>query len=308
MVSASINFCELIYQLTDDWEQAGAEQAGAEQAGAERSDAVQNQPIAPNPNKPLFRCILELPAELRVMIWAEAAGMGAVTTNRRRHCQLNCETNEISYQQDKTTKRQIIPVYPNGMNYIFWFKISEEPILFQQFLWELKDKVIFMLRSPDAIPPFVEKLKRFFNKPEDIPGIEIAIPLFSSQDMRNASYLSRFLPRKVVHGFSEKAFEHVKSWMDAVQNVPSQIKVEVTMHRPWMDYRSLRGLSEQMRRGNRTVKVRINEPAWMSCPRRDLHIGLTVGALHGVTMAQQSTFTESEAKALVDLGCRGFRA
>lgn len=242
------------------------------------------------------------------MIWAAASDLCGAKKSRRRICQLNCQTNEISYKHDEDTDRRIVPVYLNGMNEIFWFKISEEMDLFRDFIWEIRKKVIFVFRSPNTIPQFFGKLRLFYDKPEDIPSIQIAVSMFSKQDITNAALLSRWVPRKVVHGFSEKAFEHVESWMDAVQNVPRQVEVEVTMHRPWMDYRGLRGLSEQMRRGGRKVHVRINESAWELCPNRVLHIGLTVGALKGVTMAQQSKFTEQEAKTLVDHGCRGFRA
>lgn len=241
------------------------------------------------------------------MIWAEASNLCGAKKSRRRLCQLDCKTNKISYDHEHM-ERRILPVYRNGLSQVFWFKITEHGDLFRDFIREIRNKSIFMFHSPNAIPRFFEQLGRFFNNPEDIPAIRISISLFSSQDITNGALLSRWVPRKIVHGYSEKAYEHVESWMDAVQNVPCQVEVEVTMQRPWMDYRGLRGLSEQMRRGGRKVHVRINKDAWERCPNSELHIGLTVGALQGITMAQQSSFTEQEAKTLVDHGCRGFRA
>lgn len=273
-----------------------------------QSDAVQNQSVARNWNKEVTLCIADLPLELQFMIWKEAVGSCELRQSRRRLCQLNGETDTISYKQDKTTERQIVPVYRNGMNIIFWFRFSGAHGSFQMFLSEIKDKVIFMFTSPNDIPAFFVLLRPFYKTLNDIPKIRISIPLFSVREIENPGYLSMWIPRKVVHGYSEKAFEHVASWMDVVQNVPPQIEVEVTMHRPWMDYRSLRGLSGQIRRGGRTVDVRINEPAWDRCPKRDLHIGLTVGAIKGIAMAKQSNFTADEANTLVEHGCRGFRA
>lgn len=175
-------------------------------------------------------------------------------------------------------------------------------------MWEIRNKAIFMFRTPETIPLFFERLGRFYEKLEDIPPIRIAVPLFSSTQISHGAFLSKWCMRKMVHGYCEKALEHVASWADVVQKIPSKVEVEITMHRPWMDYRNLRDLGEQMRRGGRTVEVRINEKAWDRCPNHDLHIGLTVGALKGDTMAKQSEFTADEAKTLVDHGCRGFRA
>ncbi len=160
------------------------------------------------------------------------------------------------------------------------------------------------------MPPslaFTDLLSPCFHSPYVLPRICIAIPLFSPRHLPTAARLSNWAQVGKVHGYTERAYEHVKDWMDALQILAGNVVVEVTVHRPWRDYRSLRGVTSLLRENEGKVEVRVAQRAWLRIPNPEFHVGLTVAALEGISMARQSSITADEAKELCDHGCRGFR-
>lgn len=277
----------------------------------QQSDTVQQQSsaqqpiVALEPDEAILSRTKVWPAKVRFLIWLEAID---ITTKTRQICELNCQNNSVSYRTFDTLR--VIPVLPNGMNYVFVFSVSRDPDLSREFMREIKDEVV-LFRSPQFVPLFSTILHHHFAPNFQIPKIRIGFSLFRSRDLKFAPRLSQGMPRNMAHGYFEHVFEdvfeHVQSWMHAVQTLAGKVTVEVKVNRPWTDYRSLRGLTSPLRRDNGTVEVIINQRAWDKIPDREFHIGLTVGALQGMTMLRQLVFTEDGAKILVDHGCRGFR-
>lgn len=95
--------------------------------------------------------------------------------------------------------------------------------------------------------------------------------------------------------------------MDAVVPLTWRIVVELDLWHPWRDYRRLRGLTVPLTRNGGKMEFLIRRENWSEVTARHFHLGLTVDALQGTNEAAKLTFTDNDAKELVDYGCRGFR-
>lgn len=261
----------------------------------------------------LLLLVRALPAELRSKIWQELPLLAAVPiTNRGNQCKLDLDSGEVSRIPLDETK--IIPVGDSGDNTLFRLMatIVRGGGFPYKLFHEATRSVIFSFKSSNALANFVNTINKFYDKTDyEVPLLRITIHFFSPDNMPNRVHhanLCSWTPQlPMAHGYTENALGHVRAWMDAVQKLNVDTEVEVCVHRPWMDYRSLRGLTAPLRANGKSPRVRVAEGRWGLIPDPSFHIGVTIASLQGTKMARQSQITLEEAKILADHGCRGFR-
>lgn len=260
----------------------------------------------------LFLIKTRLPAELRRMIWEKCLETLPLS-NRGSYYELDTINGTTSRFE---IQARVAPVHISGMNLIFANHARNDDFLFEELLCEAAYfHVIFVFESPVALQNFAGLLAQYkpvWRTSERAPIFRIGIKFFSTQADLDTVGLSSWSSLKYAHGYHGKVEEHIEQWAEVTQLLgevlpANLVWMEITMLRPWRDYRSLRVLTAALRANAGEVMVRVSSTAWSAIPSRDFHISLTVACLKDTFFHTQLAITENEARELVRHGCRGFR-
>lgn len=216
---------------------------------------------------------------MRYRVWEHLAAELLVAESREL-VTLNCQNNSLS--------RAIVTVFaeqvsPTGETRLFETNIAKSGAIFSEFLQAISLSTLFVCDSSTALHNFARRISRYWQGHlELIPTIRVELNILKDSEL--ASELCGWQERDMQHGYSTGVEEHIKDWMDAVQQLPVPVKVDLVMHYPWRDYRGLRGVTQEVRRSTplpRNVRVRVNRAAWDGIPKPDFHIALTIASIKG---------------------------
>lgn len=213
-------------------------------------------------------------------------------------------------QIDHSIRRVI--VRDDGQNAIFSLSLAGAPGVFRNFMAWTSHMVTYVFHSSTSLRRFVQLYKEQTGLSKSLlPPICIEIHVFQDPTFRD---LSSWREHDMAHGYELNAHDHFKDWVEAIQTLHGA-KVDIVMHRPWADYRSLRGVTAPLRRpgtGPREPsynigRVQVEQSSWNEFVEPDTHIHLTAAAIMGSPYSVWSDTTEEHATFLVTHGCRGFR-
>jgi hypothetical protein len=209
--------------------------------------------------------------------------------------------NDIDANETK-----VLDVVPkSGVAKVFKLGLAQLQQLFTEFLSENAPDMTFQFTHSGSLSNFAELLRAYLTTPEGtrpVP-VTVAISLFSHR--KKFAKMAGWQKTDMAHGYKEKAEEHVKEWMEAVQTLPSSVKLILHLDQPWFDYRSLRGVTACLRSPDAvcTTDVAVTKSAWEVIPDMDFHLKMTVASIKGVEVP----FPEVDVEELLKHGCRGFR-
>jgi hypothetical protein len=220
----------------------------------------------------------------------------------------NGDLIEEAIDADKTKVLDV--VQKSGVAKVFKLGLAQLPQHFTEFLTENASEMIFQFKHSESLDNFAELLRAYFTTPKGTQpaSITVAISLFS--DPKKFAKMAKWQDISMAHGYKEKAAEHVKEWMDAVQSLPFGVKLILHVNEPWLDYRSLRCVTACLRSGDAvlTTGVAVSKSAWKYIPDNDFHLKLTVASVQGGEVPfPRLPISEADLDELIKHGCRGFR-
>lgn len=175
-----------------------------------------------------------------------------------------------------------VDVEESGLTKLSQSPLAQVPEIYEEFCYELRDRVIFKIPSPAALRRFArasavlhgrksqpayrlqivllssdtflaaEKLRRWPRyDPEDgndQPHIHFGVPRNLENDLNDDDSDSSDEPDdKMYHGYHEKVEEHIREWMKALDCLPLHRVVDVTMENPWLHFDHLRVVTAPLR-------------------------------------------------------------
>lgn len=230
----------------------------------------------------------QLPLEIREQIWEEFAtlnnGQGPSTDGL---CHVKLESS--------------------GYNEILRSGLAAIPALFREFLHATRRVVIFAMPSREAFRNFSELVGAHYGfDPSLVPRLQVEIKLFSTKDMEGAMSLGAWKDIDTPHGYREKAYEHVREWMNVVQKLSTALHIHIIMLQPWRDFRQLRGVTRPLRDFDHRLEVHVREESWDGFPDTQFLIRVAIASFAGIKLVRPSDLEEFQVKKLIRLGCRGF--
>jgi hypothetical protein len=208
-------------------------------------------------------------------------------------------------------KTKVLDVVPrSGVAKVFKLGLAQLPQHFTEFFTENASEMTFLFTHSGSLDNFAELLRAYLTTPKGTrpASITVAISLFS--DVKRFAQMAKWQDTSMAHGYKQKAEEHVKEWMDAVQSLPIGVKLILHVNEPWLDYRSLRGVTACLRSPGAvvTMDVAVSRHAWKDIPDSDFHLKMTMVSVQGgeAPFPMQS-IGEADLDELLKHGCRGFR-
>ncbi|KAI9172069.1 hypothetical protein HJFPF1_01561 [Paramyrothecium foliicola] len=126
--------------------------------------------------------------------------------------------------------------------------MNGRPGIFRETLAAVSAKVVFVCPTTISLANFAEKISPYYAyDPSLMPKMRLEVSLFKSHEMEAAPALSLYRQTPMYHGYEEKAYEHVKDKMAALNLLSSYLQVDIVMERPWREYRALRYSTSPLR-------------------------------------------------------------
>lgn len=216
----------------------------------------------------------------------------------------NGDLTEKAIDANKTTVLDVVP--KSGVAKVFKLGLAQLRQNFTEFLSENAPQMTFLFTHVGSLDNFAELLQAYLMTPKGTRPVSITVAISLFSDRKRFAKMAGWKDTSMGHGYKEKAEEHVKEWMDAVQSLPSGVKLIINVNQPWFDYRSLRGVTACLRSPDAvcTTDVAVTSSAWRDVPDRDFHLKMTVVSIQG---GEAPPIGEADVDELLKHGCRGFR-
>ncbi len=255
----------------------------------------------------LLRSIRQtLTLEIRVMILR--LFLNDLPLRGKAHYEVDPQEGELS-----VSAKQVRYAYvdEDGITAFMMHPLAKNTDILRDLLLAMKYRFAFHFRTTHGIPSFSARLRTLFHGPHKLPRVDVRIDLLSPRNPAVDSLCSWNL-LDMAHGYTEGIRQTIQDGMRHLQclidhpNI-EKVGVSVMLWRPWRDYRELHGVTKLLRTEKVELEVMVDPSAWAEIPDKELHIGLTVASIKGLSLQLQSTITSDQARTLCSFGCRGFR-
>lgn len=225
-----------------------------------------------------------------------------------RQITLNGATDGVSERTIDESKYSILDVVDeDGRAKVFKLPLAKVGQAFNEFLSENAPNMTFAFTKTTSLFNFAEVLRAYLS-PDPSLRVIIRVSISMFYDDKQFASLGNWKESQSNHGSREKAHDHVKEWMEAVRALPQSAVVLIILHRPWHDYRALRGVTESLRTPRqRGTGVAVEMKNWDHLPDKNFHMCMTVASIAGGETSLSSEIEPAQVEELLKHGCRGFR-